>query len=152
MVDAAAVGHALAREDEHVKIAGVPKEDDVTTLPKWATPALYATAFVNACAAVGFLPPAAPLRAAAGLPSDGHPLYLMTVGLFVLLFAIAYLRWGMTGRADRLFLGLAAAGKLCFFFLLVGFWLGGALPARAPLAGAWDLVFGVFFLMWLRTP
>ena len=124
----------------------------MTTLPKWARPALFATAFVNLCAAVGFLPPAHALRAAAGLPTDGHPLYLMTVSLFVLLFAIAYLRWGMTGRADRLFLGLAAAGKLCFFFLLVGFWLAGALPARAPLAGAWDFVFGIFFLMWLRTP
>jgi len=122
----------------------------VTILPKWATPALFATAFVNFFAAAGFLPPAQALRAAAGLPDDGHPLYLTTVSVFVLLFAIAYLRWGMTGRADRLFLGIAAAGKLSFFSLLVGFWIAGALPFRAPLAGAWDLAFGIMFLMWLR--
>jgi hypothetical protein len=124
----------------------------VTTLPKWATPALYATAFVNFFAAAGFLPPAHALRAAAGLPDDGHPLYFMTISLFVMLFALAYLRWGMTRRADRLFLGIAAAGKLCFFSLLLGLWLSGALPARAPLAGAWDLVFGIFFLIWMRRP
>jgi len=122
----------------------------MTTLPRWARPALWATAIVNFLAAAGFLPPAHALRAAAGLPDDGHPLYLMALSLFVLLFGVAYLRWAQTGRADRLFLALAAVGKLSFFSLLLGFWIAGTLPLRAPLAGAWDLVFGIMFLRWLR--
>ena len=122
----------------------------MTTLPKWASSALLATALANFFAAAAFLPPAHALRALAGLPDDSHPLYLMTVSLFVLLFGLAYLRWAQTGRANRLFLAIAAAGKLSFFSLLLGFWIAGALPFRAPLTGAWDLAFGIMFLMWLR--
>jgi hypothetical protein len=133
-----------------VSVLREPKGDDVTNLPKWARPALLATALVNFVAAAGFLPPAHALRAAAGLPDDGHPLYLLTVSLFVGLFGFAYLRWSQTGRVDRLFLAIAAIGKLSFFSLVLGFWIAGALPFRAPLAGAWDLVFGIMFLMWLR--
>lgn len=122
----------------------------MTTLPKWSRSALLATALVNFFAAAGFLPPAQTLRAAAGLPDDGHPFYLTALGVFVLLFGVAYLRWAQTGSADRLFLALAAVGKLSVFSLLLGFWIAGMLPLRAPLAGAWDLVFGIMFLMWLR--
>jgi hypothetical protein len=44
---------------------------------------------------------------------------------------------------------VAATGKLSFFALLVWFSATGALPLRAALAGAGDLVFGVMFLVWL---
>ena len=36
-----------------------------------------------------------------------------------------------------------------FFSLLVGLWLTGALPFRAPAIGSADLVFGGMFVAWL---
>ena len=122
---------------------------DPTTLPTWMRRALYATAAMNVVGAVGFLPPAHALRALAGLPEADHPLYLATVSMFVLLFGFAYLALAVSGRPDRFFIAIAAAGKLSFFALLAVLWLGGALPFRAVMAGTGDLVFGVLFLAWL---
>jgi hypothetical protein len=110
--------------------------------------ALLATAVMNLLAAPALLPAAAPLRALAGLP-DGHPLYLMTVGLFIGLFGLGYLATGLAGRADRLFLALGAGGKLGFFALMTGFWLMGEVPARAELLASADLVFGGLFAAYL---
>ncbi|MBI3769250.1 MAG: hypothetical protein HY271_12290 [Deltaproteobacteria bacterium] len=122
------------------------------TLPTWMRGALFATAAMNLMAAVGFLPTARALRAVAGMPEGEHPLYLATVSMFVLLFGLGYLWTAATGRADRLFIAIAAVGKLSFFGLLVWFWAAGALPFRAPLAGSGDLVFGLLFAKWLFTP
>lgn len=119
------------------------------TLPTWMRVALFATAAMNLVAAAAFVPAAQPLRAAAGLPDGGHPLYPMTVSLFVLLFGLAYLWAAVTGRVDRLFIAVAAAGKLAFFTLVMWFWAADALPMRAPLLAAADLVFGTAFLTWL---
>src|SRR5215831_4326440 len=115
-------------------------------LPSWMRRALFATA---AMAALGFLPPARFVRALAGLPEDAPPVYLMTVALFVLLFGLGYLWTAVVGRADRLFITLAAIGKLSFVALLVHGWMVGALPFRAPLAGSPDLAFGLIFFAWL---
>jgi len=118
-------------------------------LPPWMRGALFATAGMNIVAAVAFLPPARGLRAIIGMPPDGHPLYLATVSMFVLLFGLAYLWAAVEGRAERLFITMAAAGKLSFFVLLVWFWLTGAVPPRAPVAGTADLLFAVLFFGWL---
>jgi hypothetical protein len=117
--------------------------------------AMFATAAMNALAVPLFLPGAASLRALAGFPAPGHPLFVLTAGLFVLLFGIAYLWAALTGRADPFFIALAGCGKLGFFALLVWFWAAGHLPLRAPLLGGGDLAFGVMFVVWvwsLREP
>ena len=122
---------------------------DMTSLPIWMRRALLSTAVMNLFAAAAFLPSASAVRALAELPDDVHPLYLATIGMFILIFGIGYLWTGATGRADRLFIALAACGKITFFTILVGFWLAGELSLRPPLLGAADLFFGVLFLIWL---
>ena len=121
----------------------------MTTLPTWMRRALFATAGMNIGGAALFAPPARALRAVAGFPPGEHPLYLATVTMFVLLFGLGYLWTAAAGRADRLFITVAAVGKLSFFALLVWFWAVGALSARAPLVGTGDLVFGILFVVWL---
>jgi len=118
-------------------------------LPSWMRRALYATAIMNVLAALGFLPGAGAVRALAGLPQDGQPLYLLTVALFVGLFGLGYLAAAVTGRPDRVFLGVAAAGKIGFFSLLLAFWLAGSVPLQAPVLGSADLFFGTLFVIWL---
>jgi len=117
-------------------------------LPTWMRRALLATAAMNLGAGLLFLPPAASLRALAGFP-PGDAVYLLTIALFVLLFAAGYLYCGVTGRPERLFLWLSAVGKLSFVTILVSCWALGVLPVTAPLSGAGDAVFGVLFLTWL---
>ncbi len=122
------------------------------TLPVWMSRALVATGVMNLGAAAAFLPAASGLRAMTGFPEPGHPLYILTAGLFVLLFGLAYLWTGLTAHADPLFVTMAAAGKLAFVTLVTVLWLGDSLPARAAIAASADLVFGVLFLVWLLGP
>lgn len=124
----------------------------MTALPPWMRRTLFVTAVANGVAAAAFVPSARALRALAGFPEGEHPLYLTTAGMFVLLFGLAYLAAAVRGRADRVFIAIAAAGKLTFVALLVWFWGIGMLPARAPLLGSADLVFGILFLVWLYDP
>src|SRR5262249_59164332 len=91
----------------------------------------------------------APLRAFAELPTDAHPFYLLTIGVFVLIFGLAYFWTAAVGRSDPLFIAMAAGGKLAFFGLLAGYWLVGELSVRAPLSAVGDLVFGTLFAAWL---
>ena len=121
----------------------------MTTLPTWMRRALFATAGMNIVGAALFAPSARALRAVAGFPQGEHPLYLATVTMFVLLFGLGYLWTAAAGGADRLFITIAAVGKLSFFALLVWFWAVGALSVRAPLMGTGDLIFGILFLRWL---
>jgi hypothetical protein len=118
-------------------------------LPTWMRGALIATATMNFLATVAFVPPGSALRAIAGFPEGGHPFYMATVGMFVLLFGGAYLYAGVTGRPDRLFIGVAAIGKISFVALVSCFWAAGTLPPRAPVTAMGDLFFGVLFLRWL---
>ena len=118
-------------------------------LPVWMRRALYATAAMNVLVAPAFLPPSSALRALAGFPEGGHPLYLTTVAMFVLLFGLAYLGTAARGTADPLFIAVAAAGKIAFFTSLLWFWITGEVAIAAPVAGAADLVFGVLFATWL---
>jgi hypothetical protein len=117
-------------------------------LPAWTRTALLATAVMNAGAAMAFLPPARGLRALTGFP-EGEPLYLATVALFVMLFGVGYLVVGLSGRPERLFIGLAAAGKLAFVAVVAGFWTSGAVPLQAFLTALGDLPFGLLFAWWL---
>lgn len=118
-------------------------------LPVWMRGAMFATAAMNLVGAIAFFPMAEALRNAGGLPNDGHPIYRATVGAFVFIFGLAYLWAGIKGEADRLFVAVAAAGKLAFFTLLAWFWSTGSLPLKAVLAGGGDLLFGTTFLIWL---
>jgi hypothetical protein len=111
--------------------------------------ALYATAAMNLFAGIGFLPPAAGIRALAGMPPGEHPVYLTTVALFVLTFALGYFWVAAANRPERLFITLAAIGKLGFFLIVLGCWLSGSLPAIAALAASADLVFAAIFFAWL---
>jgi hypothetical protein len=123
--------------------------DDAGVLPGWMRGALFATAAMNILVAFAFAPPARAVRALAGFPEGEHPVYLTTVGLFVMLFGVGYLWVAVSGRAERFFIALAAAGKLSFVALLAWFWTGGTLPLRALVAGTADLVFVVLFVAWL---
>lgn len=118
-------------------------------LPSWMRRALFATAVMNVLAALAFLPAGGSVRALAGLPEDAPPIYLLTIGLFILLFGLGYLWTALMGRADRLFIALAAIGKLSFVGLLVHCWRAGALPIRAPITAAPDVAFGLLFVAWL---
>jgi hypothetical protein len=118
-------------------------------LPTWLRRAFLATAVMNVCGALLFLPFAAPVRALVGVPPGEHAVYLVTLAMFVLLFGVAYGYAGWTGRADELFVALAVAGKLSFVAILVAFWLAGSVAFTAPLSAAGDLVFGLLFLTWL---
>ena len=121
----------------------------MTPLPRWMRRALLATAVMNCVGALTFTPWGARVRELVQMPPC-HPLYLLVIGTFVLLFGVGYLWTGLTGRADPLFVAIAAAGKLSFFGLLAAFWIAGELTVRAPLAAVGDLVFGALFVIWLR--
>ena len=122
---------------------------DPDKLPPWMRWAMGATAAMNLVGAFAFVPAAGAVRRLAGFPEDAHPLYMLTFGAFVFVFGAAYLVTARSGRADRTFIGVAAAGKLAFFGLLIGLWIAGDLPGRALLAGAGDGVFGAIFAAWL---
>ena len=115
--------------------------------------ALLATAVMNVCGALALTPLGASIRDLVGMPPT-HPIYPLVIGVFVLLFGVGYLWTGLTGRADPLFIAIAAAGKLSFFGLLAAFAAAGEISAAAPLAAIGDLVFGTLFVVWLvrRTP
>ena len=118
-------------------------------LPTWMRGALFATAAMNILVAGAFIPAAESARVLAGFPPGGHPLYLLTVGLFIFLFGVGYLWTALRGHADAMFITLAAFGKLAFVGLLTGLWAMGSLPLRAPILGSADLLFAVMFFAWL---
>jgi len=111
--------------------------------------ALFATAAMNIFAGLGFLPPATGVRALAGLPPGEHPVYLATVALFVMTFGVGYFWVAAANRPERLFITLAAIGKLGFFFIVLGCWIAGSLPGMAAVAASADLVFAAIFVAWL---
>ena len=71
------------------------------------------------------------------------------IALWIFFFGVAYLYLGITGRVERVFIAVGAAGKLSFFGLLLGFALAGDLPIQAATSGIADLVFGTIFTVWL---
>ncbi len=118
-------------------------------LPRWMRVDLGATAAMNLVGASAFVPGLSVLREKAGIPLEGHPLYLWIIAEFIFIFGAAYAYCAITARAPRVFISVAAAGKLAFFATILGFWLVGDLPMMAVLVGSGDLIFGCVFLVWL---
>ena len=106
-------------------------------------------AAVNALGAYLFFPSAGPLRQFIGLTVEGHPFLFSVLSAFILIFGLAYLAAGLTGRADPMFLLVAAAGKLVFFYLAGVYWVAGAFPVTVPAGASSDFVFALIFLGWL---
>ena len=120
-------------------------------LPTWMRVVMFATAILNILGAVTFVPSARALRVMGGFPEVAPPLYLTTIGAFIGIFGLAYLWSAVTGRADRQFVAVAAAGKLTFFALLVRYWWAGLLTSKAAMSGTGDLVIGSLFVVWLLS-
>jgi hypothetical protein len=113
--------------------------------------ALLATGFMNFFGAALLAPPAVELRALAGFPEAGHPLYAWILSLWILFFGVGYLRLSVSAEQERFFVAIGAAGKASFSLLLAAFWLAGDLPVRAAFAGSADLIFAAIFVYWLRA-
>lgn len=95
-----------------------------------------------------FAPPFPQLRSLVGIP-DAHPLYLWVLTAWLPLFGVAYFGMGWTGRADRTFLAVGAAGKATFAGILLALLGNGELSITAGLVGLPDLVLAAVFAAWL---
>ncbi len=118
-------------------------------LPPWMRVALWATTLLNLLGSIAFVPQFPMGREMMSLPAAGHPIYLWIIAEFIFIFGVAYAYCAWTSRAPRVFIGVAAAGKLSFFATMVGFWLAGEVPMKAALGASSDLLFGGLFLLWL---
>lgn len=99
-----------------------------------------------------FLPALGALRAWFGLPAAPE-FFCWILFCWIEAFGVAWFALARTGRAEPVFLGVAAAGKLSFAGLLIGYALRGIFPPQAALASLGDLFFGLLFLGWLlRRP
>jgi hypothetical protein len=74
---------------------------------------------------------------------------MATVSMFIALFGAGYLWCAIAGRADRVFITLAAVGKIGFFSILAWLWFIGQFDIVGPLLGLGDLAFGLIFVAWL---
>lgn len=110
--------------------------------------ALAATAAMNIVGSTAFTPLGAGLRAFVGIP-DAHPLWPLSVGTFILAMGFGYAALAITGRPERVFLGVAACGKASFALLLLAMGAAGEIPPLAAGAGLPDLVFASIFAHWL---
>lgn len=115
-------------------------------LMKWV---LLATGVMNMFGALLFVPPVPFFRQFYGLPDAAHPLYLWIISSWIFFFGLCYLWLGITGRRERLFLVIAAAGKISFSILMIIYWLKGEIPIQAAAGSLADLFFGLFFLHYL---
>jgi hypothetical protein len=109
---------------------------------------LIASGPINAVGAVVFAPPFPFVRQWFGLP-DGHALYLWVLSSWILVFGIAYFSMGWTGRIDRTFLAVGAAGKTSFSLALMALAAAGDLDPLAVVVGLPDLAMAAVFTAWL---
>ena len=116
---------------------------------KWMRRAFLATAAMNLLGALTFLPSLTIIRETFGLPNQAHPLYLWIISIWIFAFGLCYLWLGITGRRERLFVVIAATGKLSFVALLFGYALAGEIPLLTAFSGLGDLFFGIIFVVWL---
>lgn len=110
---------------------------------------LKASGPINAIGALIFAPPFPWVRQLFGLP-DGHALYLWVLSIWIGVFGIAYWSVGVSGRADRTFLAVGAAGKASFALALMALAAAGEIPPIAVLVGLPDLAMAAVFAAWLR--
>ena len=116
---------------------------------KWMRRAFLATAAMNMLGALTFVPFITIFREAFKLPNQTHPFYLWIISIWIFAFGLCYLWLGITGKYERLFVVLAATGKLSFVAILFGYALAGEIPMLTALSGLGDLFFGVVFVLWL---
>ena len=109
---------------------------------------LVASGPINAIGALVFAPPFPLVRQWFGLP-DGHVLYLWVLSSWILVFGIAYFSMGWTGRIDRTFLAVGAAGKTSFSLALMALAAAGDLDPLAVVVGLPDLAIAAVFATWL---
>lgn len=110
---------------------------------------LLASGPINATGALIFAPPFPWVRHLFGLP-EGPSLYLWIVSLWIGVFGIAYWSLGRSGRIDRTFLAVGAAGKASFALLLIALAITGEVPPLAVVVGLPDLAIAGVFTAWLR--
>lgn len=113
---------------------------------KWI---LLVTAAMNMFGAILFVPFFSFFREFYGLPINTHPLYLWIIASWIFFFGLCYLWLGITGRRERLFLTIGAAGKLSFAALMIIYWLKAEIPILAAAGSLFDLFVGLFFLVYL---
>ena len=121
------------------------------SLDRFFRRALLATGLLNFFGALLIAPPSVALRALAGLPESGHPLYSWILSLWILFFGVGYLRLSRSTAQERYFVAIGASGKASFSLLLAAYALAGDLPVRAALAGSADLGFAAIFAYWLHA-
>jgi hypothetical protein len=115
----------------------------------WMRIALIATGVLNMFGAALFVPAFKSLRISNGLPIDSHPLYLWIISSWIFLFGLCYLSLGITGRDERLFLVIGAAGKLAFVILMFVYCATEQIPFNTALSSLPDLFFAIVFGIWL---
>lgn len=118
-------------------------------MANWFRLTLLATSILNLAGAVVFALPIYNPGGTSDLPQNVHPLYLSIVSSWILIFGIAYFWMAVTAKPERLFIAVAAAGKLTIGFFFFWFWIKGDLPLTILLAGIGDILFAIAFFYWL---
>jgi hypothetical protein len=98
---------------------------------------------------LAFLPPIHYFRELAGLPETENLLYAWLVPVWIFIFGLAYLRLAFSSSTERLFVGVSAAGKATFAFLLIILALNEEVAWRAAFFGLIDLVLAGVFVVGL---
>jgi hypothetical protein len=75
--------------------------------------------------------------------------YVTSGGWLVAVFGIGYGALARQHIPDRLLLTLGAIGKAGFFLIVLLLWLGSSLSPRLVALAAVDLVFALFWSVWL---
>lgn len=117
--------------------------------PKWLRCVLLLTGTLNMLGTILFVPEIRSFRELSGFPANSHPLYLWIIASWIFLFGLCYLWLGYTGRNERLFLVIGAAGKFAFVALMFAYALSGDIPLITAFNSLPDLVFAVTFVFWL---
>lgn len=117
-------------------------------MEKWFRITLLATAVMNICGALTFVPANRSARAMLSVP-EPHPMYLWILAIWIFAFGLCYLWMAVTQSRERLFIVIGAIGKLSFFGVLAVCSITGELPFQTTLAGVGDFIFGLLFVWWL---
>jgi hypothetical protein len=116
---------------------------------RWLKPSLTLAAIANLAAAALFAVPDSTAGSLVGLPADVPVLYALLAGWLVAVFGIGYGALARQHIPDRLLLTLGAIGKAGFFLIVLLLWLGSSLSPRLVALAAVDLVFALFWSVWL---
>jgi hypothetical protein len=87
----------------------------------------------------------------AALPPVGSVFYLWMLTFFVVLFSATYAWLALEPTISRPVVALAAFGKTGVFVVALVCLLRGDIQLRTFLVSVGDLVFAVYFFVWLRS-